>query len=108
MSLVDMTTAAPQVVARPFAVRALSTLAGAVLAVGPVVGFLIQAREVQSTGRLRGFSPGVCLLLLIAHILRIFFWCEPTVALHNLGLIALTGSNALCLASMRRQDLSSI
>jgi len=100
MSLVEMATAAPQAVARPAAVRALSTLAGAALAVGPVIGFVIQAREVQSTGRLRGFSPGVCLLLLVAHILRIFFWCAPAVARGSPGLLALTGSTRCWLGSV--------
>jgi hypothetical protein len=55
-------------------VRLLAGVAGAAVAVGPTLGFLLQARAIQQTGRVKGFSPWVCLLLCLAHILRIFFW----------------------------------
>ena len=56
------------------AVRALSALAGVAVALGPTLGFLIQAREIQTSGKLKGFSTWVCLLLFTAHLLRVFFW----------------------------------
>lgn len=42
--------------------------------VGPVLIFVPQYRSIRGTGSAAGFSSTVCLVLLVAHILRIFFW----------------------------------
>lgn len=41
---------------------------------GGVVPFIPQYRDIQKSGNAEGFSPFVCLTLLIANILRIMFW----------------------------------
>ena len=50
---------------------------------GVIVGFMVfggmipyvpQYRKIKKTGDAEGFSSYVCLILLIANILRIFFW----------------------------------
>lgn len=45
-----------------------------IMVLGPVVGFLIQASKIKETGTSEGFSRIIMLILLIANILRIFFW----------------------------------
>ena len=53
----------------------LAAAAALVVVLGPTIGFVIQAREIQVTRRVKGFSLSICLLLLLAHIFRIAFWC---------------------------------
>lgn len=41
---------------------------------GPVIGYIPQYIEINKTKNYRAFSPLVSLILLLANILRIFFW----------------------------------
>ncbi|XP_077049660.1 solute carrier family 66 member 2 isoform X2 [Siphateles boraxobius] len=52
----------------------LSWLASGVLVFGGAVPYVPQYQEIQRTNNAEGFSTRVCLVLLIANILRIFFW----------------------------------
>lgn len=52
----------------------LSWLASSVMVFGGAVPYVPQYQEIQRTGNTEGFSTRVCLVLLIANILRIFFW----------------------------------
>ncbi|KAF5904734.1 PQ-loop repeat-containing protein 1-like [Clarias magur] len=52
----------------------LSWLASFVMVFGGVVPYIPQYQEIQKTSNTEGFSTRVCLVLLIANILRIFFW----------------------------------
>ncbi|XP_067276358.1 solute carrier family 66 member 2 [Pseudorasbora parva] len=52
----------------------LSWLASGVLVFGGAVPYIPQYQEIQRTNNAEGFSTRVCLVLLIANILRIFFW----------------------------------
>lgn len=54
-----------------------SILIPIVLVIGPVIGYIPQYREIQKTGNPHVFSPLVILILLVANILRIFFWYRP-------------------------------
>lgn len=45
-----------------------------VLVVAPVLGYIPQYVEIQRTANPKAFSPLVILILLLANILRIFFW----------------------------------
>ncbi|CAM4581034.1 unnamed protein product [Leuciscus chuanchicus] len=52
----------------------LSWLASGVLVFGGAVPYVPQYQEIQRTNNAEGFSTRVCLVLLVANILRIFFW----------------------------------
>uniref|UniRef100_A0A8C8JUK0 Solute carrier family 66 member 2 n=2 Tax=Oncorhynchus tshawytscha TaxID=74940 RepID=A0A8C8JUK0_ONCTS len=52
----------------------LSWLASCVMVFGGTLPYLPQYQEIQRSSITEGFSTRVCLLLLIANILRIFFW----------------------------------
>ncbi|KAI4904457.1 hypothetical protein NFI96_001676 [Prochilodus magdalenae] len=52
----------------------LSWLASCVMVFGGAVPYIPQYQEIQHSGNTEGFSTRVCLVLLIANILRIFFW----------------------------------
>ncbi|XP_030646803.1 solute carrier family 66 member 2 [Chanos chanos] len=52
----------------------LSWLASCVMVFGGAVPYIPQYQEIQQSGNTEGFSTRVCLVLLIANILRIFFW----------------------------------
>ncbi|KAL7871109.1 hypothetical protein SRHO_G00086060 [Serrasalmus rhombeus] len=52
----------------------LSWLASCVMVFGGALPYVPQYQEIQRTGNTEGFSTRVCLVLLIANILRIFFW----------------------------------
>lgn len=52
----------------------LSWLASCVMVFGGAVPYIPQYQEIQKTSNTEGFSTRVCLVLLIANILRIFFW----------------------------------
>ncbi|XP_051725506.1 solute carrier family 66 member 2 isoform X1 [Ctenopharyngodon idella] len=52
----------------------LSWLASGVMVFGGAVPYIPQYQEIQRTNNAEGFSTRVCLVLLIANILRIFFW----------------------------------
>ncbi|XP_018431302.1 PREDICTED: PQ-loop repeat-containing protein 1-like, partial [Nanorana parkeri] len=52
----------------------LSWLSSGVMVVGGVVPYIPQYQEIRRTSSTDGFSTGVCLVLLVANILRIFFW----------------------------------
>ena len=44
------------------------------MVVGGVVPYIPQYRKIRKTRDVAGFSGYVCLVLLIANILRVFFW----------------------------------
>ena len=44
------------------------------MVVGPCAGFLIQAQEIHSTQKAEGFSQHACFILLMANLVRIFWW----------------------------------
>ncbi|XP_018595009.2 PQ-loop repeat-containing protein 1 isoform X2 [Scleropages formosus] len=52
----------------------LSWVASSVMVLGGVVPYVPQYLEIQHSSNTEGFSTRVCLVLLIANILRIFFW----------------------------------
>ncbi|XP_023841121.1 solute carrier family 66 member 2 isoform X3 [Salvelinus sp. IW2-2015] len=52
----------------------LSWLASCVMVFGGALPYVPQYQEIQRSSNTEGFSTRVCLLLLIANILRIFFW----------------------------------
>ncbi|XP_073786020.1 solute carrier family 66 member 2 isoform X2 [Danio rerio] len=52
----------------------LSWMASGVMVFGGAVPYVPQYQEIQRTSNAEGFSTRVCLVLLIANILRIFFW----------------------------------
>ncbi|XP_029552118.1 PQ-loop repeat-containing protein 1 isoform X1 [Salmo trutta] len=52
----------------------LSWLASCVMVFGGTLPYVPQYQEIQRSSITEGFSTCVCLLLLIANILRIFFW----------------------------------
>ncbi|KAJ3596579.1 hypothetical protein NHX12_002984 [Muraenolepis orangiensis] len=51
-----------------------STAASCVMVLGGALPYLPQYQDIQRTGDTSGFSTRVCLVLLLANILRIFFW----------------------------------
>ncbi|XP_047453139.1 solute carrier family 66 member 2 [Mugil cephalus] len=52
----------------------LSWLASVVMVLGGALPYVPQYQEIQRNNNTEGFSTRVCLVLLIANILRIFFW----------------------------------
>ncbi|KAM4618606.1 solute carrier family 66 member 2 [Polymixia lowei] len=52
----------------------LSWLASCVMVFGGALPYVPQYQEIQRSSNTEGFSTRVCLVLLIANILRIFFW----------------------------------
>ncbi|MBN3309893.1 PQLC1 protein, partial [Amia calva] len=69
----------------------LSWLASCVMVFGGVVPYIPQYQEIQRTSNTEGFSTRVCLVLLVANILRVFFWIgkqfELTLLLQSLVMI---------------------
>ncbi|KAG9464398.1 hypothetical protein GDO78_019994, partial [Eleutherodactylus coqui] len=52
----------------------LSCLSSCFIVFGGVVPYIPQYQEIKRTSNTDGFSTWVCFVLLIANILRIFFW----------------------------------
>ncbi|KAM9301960.1 solute carrier family 66 member 2-like [Gastrophryne carolinensis] len=52
----------------------LSWASSCVMVVGGVLPYVPQYRQIRRTGSAEGFSTRVCLVLLVANILRVFFW----------------------------------
>ncbi|XP_068117656.1 solute carrier family 66 member 2-like [Hyperolius riggenbachi] len=52
----------------------LSLLSSCFIVFGGVVPYIPQYQEIKRTSNTEGFSTWVCLVLLVANILRIFFW----------------------------------
>ncbi|XP_055004096.1 solute carrier family 66 member 2-like [Boleophthalmus pectinirostris] len=52
----------------------LSWLASCLMVFGGALPYVPQYQEIQRSSNTEGFSTRVCLVLLIANILRIFFW----------------------------------
>lgn len=46
------------------------------MVIGPVVGFIPQYLQIKNNSSSEGFSPFICLILLAANILRVFFWLQ--------------------------------
>lgn len=44
------------------------------MVLGPNVGYLIQCVTMKRERNAEGFSPFICLILLIANIFRVFWW----------------------------------
>lgn len=69
----------------------LSWLASCIMVFGGSVPYIPQYQEIQKSGNTEGFSTRVCLVLLIANILRVFFWIgkqfELTLLLQSLVMI---------------------
>ncbi|KAL4657083.1 PQ-loop repeat-containing protein 1-like [Arapaima gigas] len=69
----------------------LSWMASSLMVLGGVVPYVPQYLEIQHSNNTEGFSTRVCLVLLIANILRIFFWIgkqfELTLLLQSLVMI---------------------
>lgn len=53
----------------------LSWMASCFMVFGGVIPYVPQYKDIQRTNNADGFSTWVCLVLLMANILRIFFWC---------------------------------
>ncbi|XP_013979738.1 solute carrier family 66 member 2 isoform X2 [Salmo salar] len=70
----------------------LSLLASCVMVFGGALPYVPQYQEIQRSSNTEGFSTRVCLLLLIANILRIFFWIgkqfELTLLLQSVVMIS--------------------
>lgn len=54
------------------------------MVLGGVVPYIPQYRKIRKTRDAEGFSTFVCLVLLIANILRILFWCVRSRSLFGL------------------------
>ncbi|XP_077451934.1 solute carrier family 66 member 2 [Stigmatopora argus] len=69
----------------------LSWLASSVMIFGGSLPYVPQYQEIQRSNNTEGFSTRVCLVLLIANILRIFFWIgkqfEMTLLLQSVVMI---------------------
>ncbi|XP_077596001.1 solute carrier family 66 member 2 [Stigmatopora nigra] len=69
----------------------LSWLASSVMIFGGSLPYVPQYQEIQKSNNTEGFSTRVCLVLLIANILRIFFWIgkqfEMTLLLQSVVMI---------------------
>lgn len=52
----------------------LSWLASCLMVFGGALPYLPQYQEIQTSSNTEGFSTRVCLVLLVANILRVFFW----------------------------------
>lgn len=52
----------------------LSWLASCIMVFGGAVPYVPQYQEILRSSNTEGFSTRVCLVLLVANILRIFFW----------------------------------
>ncbi|TNN85048.1 PQ-loop repeat-containing protein 1 [Liparis tanakae] len=52
----------------------LSFMASCLMVFGGALPYVPQYQDIQRSSNSDGFSTRVCLLLLIANILRIFFW----------------------------------
>lgn len=58
-----------------FASRWVQGIISAAMVVGPTLGFALQYNDIRKNGVVRGFSTWVCFLIIMANILRVFFWC---------------------------------
>uniref|UniRef100_A0A3B5LKK5 Si:dkey-246g23.2 n=1 Tax=Xiphophorus couchianus TaxID=32473 RepID=A0A3B5LKK5_9TELE len=69
----------------------LSLLASVVMVFGGALPYIPQYQEIQRSSNTEGFSTRVCLVLLVANILRIFFWIgkqfEVTLLLQSVVMI---------------------
>lgn len=52
----------------------LSWVSSCLMVVGGIIPYIPQYQEIKKTSNTEGFSTWVCLVLLVANILRIFFW----------------------------------
>jgi len=41
---------------------------------GPCIGYIIQCFKMRQERNADGFSPFICLILLVANIVRVFWW----------------------------------
>ncbi|XP_063052907.1 solute carrier family 66 member 2 [Engraulis encrasicolus] len=98
----------------------MSWLASSVMVLGGSVPYVPQYQEITRSGNTEGFSTRVCLVLLIANILRIFFWIgkqfELTLLLQSVVMIltmfamlhlccSIQGSNRVSTKQHRISDL---
>lgn len=59
---------------QPAMETALKLLGSAMMLVGPVIPYLLQLFQMRKENRSDGFSSWTCLVLLVANILRVWFW----------------------------------
>jgi len=52
----------------------LSLFADVMMVFAPVIGYVDQYRQIEKSKNSSGFSPFVSLILILANLLRIFFW----------------------------------
>jgi hypothetical protein len=59
---------------------------------GPCVGYIIQCFKMTKERNADGFSPFICLILLVANIVRVFWWFaeefSPVLLVASLVMIA--------------------
>lgn len=60
-------------------------VAAGAMVFGGVVPYVPQYRDIRRSQNAEGFSTYVCLVLLVANILRILFRCETAVSAHKLS-----------------------
>ncbi|XP_076112390.1 solute carrier family 66 member 2-like isoform X1 [Mytilus galloprovincialis] len=88
----------------------ISWICSAAMIFGGVVPFIPQYRDIQRSGNADGFSPFVCLTLLIANILRIMFWFGkhyelPLLAQSIIMLFAMMALVHLCVHVRRKTEI---
>ncbi|CAM9793261.1 unnamed protein product [Lampetra planeri] len=72
MDLGDLS--APEVLASPLVVQLVTWVAQFAIVFGGIVPYVPQYRQIRRTQNSEGFSSHVCLVLLLANILRVLFW----------------------------------
>ncbi|KAI0210421.1 Solute carrier family 66 member 2 [Lamellibrachia satsuma] len=90
----------------------ISWAAAMLMMFGGIVPFIPQYLDIKWTNNAEGFSTYVCLTLLIANILRIFFWFGhpfelPLLAQSFVMITAMLGMVKLCVSVHHRSELIS-
>ncbi|XP_061404623.1 solute carrier family 66 member 2 [Lethenteron reissneri] len=65
---------APEVLGSPLVVQLVTWVAQFAIVFGGIVPYVPQYRQIRRTQNSEGFSSHVCLVLLLANILRVLFW----------------------------------
>uniref|UniRef100_A0A4W5M1J9 Si:dkey-246g23.2 n=1 Tax=Hucho hucho TaxID=62062 RepID=A0A4W5M1J9_9TELE len=91
--------------------RSLDWLACCVMVVGGALPYAAQYQQILRTKNTDGFSTRVCLVLLVANILRILFWetlgkKKETITFHYLPSVCLSLSVSVCVCLSRSVCLS--
>lgn len=88
----------------------ISWLAATLMVFGGIVPFIPQYLDIKWTNNAEGFSTYVCLTLLIANILRIFFWFGhpfelPLLEQSFVMIFAMLGLVKLCVSVRHKSDI---